>query len=117
VYFVALSSLKKRSHKEDKSKTEEEKHRFKMCDIDIWKRFLFLLLLILIPTFLMIFLGSFFSIRKYEKRIRKPQVPESNYNKNSLIILKRAENFMIFKTFWTMIGMTIWSLRNIFTLF
>jgi hypothetical protein len=72
---------------------------------------------ILFPTFLMIFFGAFFSIRKYEKRIKKPLVPDSNYNKNSLIILKRAENFMIFKTFWTMIGFTIWSLRNIFALF
>jgi hypothetical protein len=107
-----LSSLKKKEHKDD-----EDKKNFHNCDIDIWHRFLTLFIFILIPTFLMIYLGAFFSIRKYEKRIKKPLVPESNYNKNSLIILKRAENFMIFKTFWTMIGMTIWSLRNIFSLF
>ena len=73
MYFIAVIALKKRSHeKKDESKTDEEKHRFKMCDVDIWKRFFFLFVFILVPTFLMIFLGSFFSVRKYEKRIRKP---------------------------------------------
>ena len=65
----------------------------------------------------MIWLGAYFSIRKYEKRIKKTLVPESNFNKNSLLILKRAENFMLFKTLWTMVGTTIWSLRNIVNLF
>lgn len=35
---------------------------------------------------------------------------------NTMKIMRRAENFMIIKNIWMMVGFTIWSLRNIFTL-
>lgn len=117
LYFLALTALKKKEKEKQSENLDGDPKTFHNCEIDTWVRFFMLWLAVLIPTFLMIFFGAFLSIRKYEKRIKKPLVPESNYNKNSLMILHRAENFMLFKTFWTMTGMTIWSLRNIFTLF
>ena len=41
----------------------------------------------------------------------------NNFNLYSAKVIRRAENFVSLKTIWVMVGMTIWSLRNIFTIF
>ena len=44
-------------------------------------------------------------------------IQNDNFNNHSRLILQQAESLMLFKTGWILIGMTVWSLKNIFTLF
>lgn len=65
---------------------------------------------ILIPMFLLNFFGAYCSQRSFWKNLKKNQ-------KNAKRIIARAENFMIVSAIWQFVGLTIWSLRNIWTLF
>lgn len=78
IYFGIVVALKKKESEAEK--IDDGKHDFRACNVNIWKRFFYLYIFILMPTFAMIFLGSFLSIRKYDKRTKRDLVPESNYN-------------------------------------
>lgn len=78
-----------------------------------------LYLLVILPSFILTVGGAYCtSLRVYRNRLRKDcQYDEDNhFNKASLSVLKRAENFMVFNSIWLMVGFTIWSLRNILTI-
>ena len=71
--------------------------------------------LVVTPCFILCIFGAFCSMRSYRARIVKPSKNYS-FQMNTLKILQRAETFMISTKIWFMVGMTIWSLRNIITI-
>jgi hypothetical protein len=92
---------------------------FLKCDEAVDFRLLMMFVLIFLPSFCLTFFGGYLtSLRIYKRRIVQSCVEDdtNRYNMNTLKILRRTENFMIIKNCWVMVGFTIWSLRNIFTL-
>lgn len=76
--------------------------------------------LVIAPLFLMMVFGAYCSsMRLYKKRLAHDCSNDTNnqFNLVSLRQIKRTENFMIVKSIYAMVGFTIWSLRNIVTIF
>lgn len=115
LYFLSLTIVR-RIEKVNKSNADAPKANYDYCDQQIDTRLFLLFLEVILPTFFMTVFGAFCSLLTYRKRLQITSLDE-NYNLASLKVIKRAEVFMIVKAIWLMIGFTIWSLRNILTIF
>ena len=114
LYFLSLTIVR-RIEKENKQDSPPNAN-YDYCDKQVDTRLFLLFLEVILPTFAMTVFGAYCSLLTYRKRLLVDSIDET-FNKGSLKIIKRAETFMIFKAIWLMIGFTIWSLRNIITIF
>lgn len=133
-YFTILGALRRKyvHHKESQAEAatsnelqgeeyeaETASEYLKKCDRQVDRRLLLLFLLVIVPSFLLTVGGSYCtSLRRYRKRMTADcSNDESNsFNLNTARIMRRAEHFMVLANVWLMVGFTIWSLRNIFTI-
>ena len=111
-YFIAVGVAKKvYKNYNDIIITEKDKK----CNGPLTHRIFIMFGLVVTPCFILCIFGAFCSMRSYRARIVKPSKNYS-FQMNTLKILQRAETFMISTKIWFMVGMTIWSLRNIITI-
>jgi hypothetical protein len=106
-YFtgVAIARIIYKTYNESNTEKNE-------CDYSITKRIIVLYGLVIFPSFLLVTLGAWCSMYSYNNKI-KTRIHNQRY---LLQIISRSENFMIAKSVLYMVGFTIWSLRNIFTI-